>query len=289
VVSNFASIPVAPVGKSVCADPALGFSGADLQANASGGLNAGVIDLISVAGEQADGKFSQFDLDTLTGSPNLGLAPSLGSCTVFEFHGTDFGLPTFAQPPGLDAGAQLNVSAPGGSASLMQNPKGSYNVRQGGGGGGGRKPFLAPGVYTLDNAAGGADVGRFSASITIPPTVVWTNQPPALGNIPRSRDLQITWSGGEPNDVVAIYGASVSPAVPNGLVGEFICAAPAKDGQFTVPADVLANIPATSLPVTAPTALIAVGSFSSARFTATGLDFGYIWSLLAAVQAVTFQ
>ena len=101
--------------------------------------------------------------------------------------------------------------------------------------------------------------------------------------------MQITWSGGGPNDVVIIYGASISPAVPNGLVGEFICAARASDGQFTVPADVMANIPATSLPVTEPTALIAVGSFSSARFTASGLDFGYIWSLLATAQVVAFQ
>jgi len=292
VVSNFASIPVAPAGQSVCADPALGFSGADLQPNASGVLNAGVIDLISVGGEQADGKFSQFDLDTLTGSPNLGVAPSIGSCTVIAFHGTDFGLPTLAQPPGLDAGAQLNVSASLGSRSLTLDSKGSYTARQGGGGGGGgggRQAFLLPGVYTFDNGAGGPDVGHFSASITIPPTVTWTNQPPLLGNISRSQDLQITWSGGGPNDVVIIYGASISPAVPNGLVGEFICAARASDGQFTVPADVMANIPATSLPVTAPTALIAVGSFSSARFTASGLDFGYIWSLLATVQVVTFQ
>ena len=126
-------------------------------------------------------------------------------------------------------------------------------------------------------------------SITIPTPVVWANQPPLLGNIPRSQDLQITWSGGGPNDVVAILGASVSPAVPNGLVGEFICTANASDGHFTVPSDALANIPATSLPVTAPTALLAVGSFSSARFTARGLDFGFVWSLLTTAQLVVFQ
>ena len=94
---------------------------------------------------------------------------------------------------------------------------------------------------------------------------------------------------GGPNDVVAIFGFSISPAVPNGLIGEFICTANASDGQFTVPADVIANIPATSLPVTAPTSVLAVGSFSSARFTASGLDFGYFWSLLTTAQAVVFQ
>jgi len=41
--------------------------------------------------------------------------------------------------------------------------------------------------------------------------------------------------------------------------------------------------------VTAPTALLAVGSFSSARFTARGLDFGFVWSLLTTAQLVVFQ
>jgi len=88
---------------------------------------------------------------------------------------------------------------------------------------------------------------------------------------------------------VAIFGFSSSPAVPNGLVGEFLCTANASDGQLAVPADVMANIPATILPVTAPTSALAVGSFSSARFTAKGLDFGYAWSLLTTVQLVVFQ
>src|SRR5205085_8916027 len=114
-----------------------------------------------------------------------------------------------------------------------------------------------------DNGAGGADVGPFSVPITIPDTVVWTNQPSLLGVIPRSQDLKITWSGGGPNDVVVIFGFSSSPVVPNGLVGEFICTANASDGQFMVPADVLANVPATVLPVLTATGALAVGSFSN--------------------------
>ena len=182
----------------------------------------------------------------------------------------------------------MSVNGPPGARALAPDSKGSYTARLGGGGGG-RPAYLFPGVYTIDNGSGGADVGPFSVSITIPTTVVWANQPPLLGNIPRSQDLQITWSGGGPNDVVGIYGVSLSPAVPNGLVGQFICTAKASDGQFTVPSDVLANIPATILPVTTPTTILAVGSFSSARFTAHGLDFGYVWSLLTTVQFVAFQ
>jgi hypothetical protein len=119
--------------------------------------------------------------------------------------------------------------------------------------------------------------------------VVWANQPPLLENIPRSQDLRINWTGGGPDDVVAIFGFSTSPAVPNGLLGEFLCTAKASDGHFSVPSDALANLPATSLPVTSPTSAVAVGSFSSARFTARGLDFGYVWSLLTTFQIVVFQ
>jgi uncharacterized protein (TIGR03437 family) len=290
-VSNLASIPVTSADQSVCADPMLGFSGADLQPNVSGSLNAGVLNLQSVGNESASGSFNQFDIDTLTSSLNLAVAPSIGSCISYAFHGADPGLPNFVQLPGLDAGPLLTVSNSSGiSRALTLNSKGSYSAQQGGGGGGGnRQPYLVPGVFTMDNSAGGTDVGHFTASITIPTTVVWTNEPSLGGNIPRSQDLPITWSGGGPNDVVAIFGFSISPAVPNGLVGDFICAAKASDGQFTVPAEVMANIPATLLPLTAPTSALSVGSFSSARFTAAGLDFGYAWSLVSTIQVVAFQ
>jgi uncharacterized protein (TIGR03437 family) len=288
MVSNFTTIPVTSAGQTVCADPALGISGADLQPNASGGLKAGVLDLTGIAGDQGDGQFSQFDLDTLVSSSNLAVGPSIGSCVVYDVHGTQPTLPP-SQAPGLDAGPLLNVSSAKGKMTLALSSKGSYTARLGGGGGGGRPPYLFPGVYTIDNGGGGADVGPFSVSITIPTTVVWSNPPSLLGVVPRSQDLQITWSGGGPNDVVAIFGFSSSPAVPNGIVGEFLCTANASDGQLTVPADVMANIPATTLPVTSPTAALAVGSFSNARFTAKGLDFGYVWSLLTTVQIVVFQ
>jgi hypothetical protein len=55
------------------------------------------------------------------------------------------------------------------------------------------------------------------------------------------QDLVVTWTGGGPNDVVVVYGLSITGSVPNGMVGQFICSANASDGQFTVPADVTAT------------------------------------------------
>jgi hypothetical protein len=96
-------------------------------------------------------------------------------------------------------------------------------------------------------------------------------------------------TGGGPNDVAVVYGLSITGSVPNGMVRQFICSANVSDGQFTVPADVMANIPATGLPVAGPRAGIAVGSFSNARFTASGLDLGYVLSLVTATQYLVFQ
>jgi uncharacterized protein (TIGR03437 family) len=288
LVTNFTTIPITSADQSTCSDPALGISGSDLQPNANGGLNAGVLDLIGLAGDTGDGQFSQFDADTLVSSPSLAEGPSIGSCIVYTLHGTQPVLPPNAAP-GLDAGLKLNVSSAKGMMSLDLTTKGNYTARLGGGGGGSRPPYLFPGVYTIDNGGGGADVGPFSVSITIPTTVVWSNAPTLFGVIPRTQDLQINWSGGGPSDVVVIFGFSASPAVPNGLVGEFLCTANVSDGQFMVPADVMANVPATALPITSATAALAVGSFSSARFTARGLDFGYVWSLLTTAQVVAFQ
>ena len=119
--SNFATIPVTSADQTVCADPALGISGTDLQPNASGSLNAGVLDLTGIAGDQGDGQFNQFDLDTLVSSPNLAVGPSIGSCVVYDVHGTQQTLPP---PLALDAGPQLNVSSARGKMTLALSSKG---------------------------------------------------------------------------------------------------------------------------------------------------------------------
>jgi hypothetical protein len=86
-----------------------------------------------------------------------------------------------------------------------------------------------------------------------------------------------------------MFAFSVSPAMPNGLVAGFICAANARDHQFTIPADVMASLLAAPPPITASTAGIAMGTHSTKRSTAGGLDLGLVWSLLTTTQVVGFQ
>jgi hypothetical protein len=219
--------------------------------------------------------------------------PSVGSCVVYEFHGDQPDLNDPVQPAGLDAGPKMNITAATGTRTLAPDSKGVYSgkLANGAGCGGGPgclPPYLFPGIYTIDNGAGGADIGPFSATLNVPQSVNWTSQPQLLGNIPRSQDLTITWSGGGPDSTVVIFGGTALP-VNNPFVGEFLCSARAGDGQFTIPSYVLANVPATILPETTLQSFLSVGSASSARFNARGLDAGYAFSLASAVQVVVFQ
>jgi hypothetical protein len=111
----------------------------------------------------------------------------------------------------LDAGPVLNVTGPNGTqqapAVMSITPgQGSqiYSAALGGGiplpptpfpipGLSGPKPlWLDPGTYTVDNGGGGADVGPFTATLTLPASFVWTNVESDL-TINRSAGVDIQW------------------------------------------------------------------------------------------------
>jgi hypothetical protein len=104
---------------------------------------------------------------------------------------------------------------------------------------------------------------------------VWTNRPPAAG-IDRTKGHPITWSGGEPGSYVYIVGSSplnLPAPVSNGVTVnvQFVCTAQLGDGQFTVPAAALANLP----PAANGNLYVASGSIQ--RFSAPGLDLGLLF------------
>jgi hypothetical protein len=97
------------------------------------------------------------------------------------------------------------------------------------------------GTFTF-KGTGGADVGSFTSAITFTnPLLTWTNQNVAA-TIDRSKDLQVTWTGGNPGTYVFISGTSTTP--PPQLLGGFTCLAKADDGKFTVPSYILSALPA---------------------------------------------
>src|SRR5262249_30327872 len=93
----------------------------------------------------------------------------------------------------LDAGPLLNITGPNGTQQAMKikstltTGPAAYSGMLGGGvplpptpfpipGLPGPKPlWLDPGDYTVDNGGGGADVGPFSTTMTVPAALVWTN------------------------------------------------------------------------------------------------------------------
>jgi hypothetical protein len=93
--------------------------------------------------------------------------------------------------------------------------------------------------------------------------LTWTNQA-AAATVTRSAGLPITWAGGASGTFVFIGGNSSSSTAS----GSFTCIAPVAAGQFTVPAYVLAALPAGTGSVEVE------NETAPASFTATGLNYG---------------
>jgi hypothetical protein len=134
-------------------------------------------------------------------------------------------------------------------------------------------------------------VGEFSAAITLPDPLVWTNEA-ATTVITRSQGQLVTWAGGDPASNVLILGFSTVTGANGGR--EFLCVAPTSAGKFTVPASVLLALPtstSTSIPTSAAavTGAFGVGYSKSNTFTAPGLDLGTIVGLGLNLTTVSYK
>jgi hypothetical protein len=110
-------------------------------------------------------------------------------------------------------------------------------------------PTLAVGTYTV-SGAGGVGVGAFSASVTLPGDFVWTNQSAIANPIQRASPLTVTWTGGE-GGLVTILGSALTRTAGTGASATFSalgfnCTAAASAGSFTVPSNILQQLPAVS-------------------------------------------
>ena len=158
----------------------------------------------------------------------------------------------------LDAGV-ITLKGPAGTYTLSELIKGSYSASLPAG-----AITAAGGSYVFSSANGGADIGPFTVTVTLPnPLLNWTNQA-ADATITRSQGVLITWTGGAPGTYVFILGSSSS----NGVTGSFFCYAPQSALQFQVPFYITSGLPAGSGSLTVDN----VTGF--ATFTASGLDNG---------------
>lgn len=209
------------------------------------------------------------------GFPNLN--PTPGSCVVYNVATLTNPYPNITSV-GLDAGPQITSSGPNGNqAALRQSIQVAgftYNAPNV------PNTYLAPGQYTL-TGPGGADVGTFSGSLDIVQDLVVTNNPDDFKVIDRNNGFTVRWTGGEPSTVLTIVGASVTidPQTASSLGSAFVCIENTSAGQFTVPASILSQIPASGVIGAGGFNFITRGTFSvtargkGSRFaTPTGLD-----------------
>jgi hypothetical protein len=101
-------------------------------------------------------------------------------------------------------------------------------------------PFLDPGAYTI-SGAGGPDIGPFSFPMTIASGATWTNRD-QITSVDRTKDLNITWSGGNPSNQVGVIIGLANNA-SNSTSGGFACVVTFDKQSFTVPSGMMANLP----------------------------------------------
>jgi hypothetical protein len=213
---------------------------------------------------------------------------TFGACSVFYVTGTATSPTDPVLPTYLDAGTALTVTGPGGAKTLTSMSTGLYSATLGSS----TTPplYLNPGTYTI-TGPGGKDVGAINTSITLPPTLTWTNAS-SISTVNRANGQLITWTGGDPAGTTEIAGFSATTSGSSTVAAGFECTAPTSAGQFTIPSVVLLSLPPT--PAGGITAgsfgLLEVGAAAAPKsFTATGLDLGYITAVTTAAQTVTFQ
>ncbi len=179
----------------------------------------------------------------------------LGTCVVYSNINGSGNIPV-TSASSLDAGPTIKLTGPNGSVSLPEN-QGLSEFSAG--------SFLIPGDYTV-TGAGGANVGPFSGTLTIPasPTLV---SPVNNGVATRSDGLTVTWTGGGGNVLIDIAGCTDNTCT-NGATAT--CVAPASAGTFTVPPYVLLALPAST------SAGFVLSTRAESAFTATGLNLGFI-------------
>jgi uncharacterized protein (TIGR03437 family) len=266
VLSNSSFISIAPdASSSACVYP--GFTSQQLQSFDQGvsytlgsfGLNqlsetlpqVGTVKLNSVSGLFA--KFTGFQLSGVAQYQPV----QSGSCQVLHVTGTQGGgVSSGGTAAVLDAGA-ITLNGPAGSnisnMTLKQDATNIYSLALASDGlpsipgvTGGTGTIVA-GAYTL-SGAGGKDVGKFNASLTVGPPLTINGGLPTT--ITRSSGMPLTWTGGNPSDLVEIvgYAGTITGTGANATTDatEFICTSTAGQGGFTVPASVLNQLPAVS-------------------------------------------
>ena len=279
-VSNSTVMAIAAKGSRDCTltNPGLGSANIE-QGVLAGPVTVGVVELDKFANNNSPGYFDQvkFIFAKVPSYP-AGSQPffnswvddrPVGTCFVYpNLNGDDgSGNYLFSNLVPLDAGSSFTVKGPAGSMTVAPDPDHSKALLSATG------TFLAPGTYTI-TGTGGADVGPFTASITLPTPATLVSPSNANGlTVARSNGMTVNWKGGDANGRVEINVLSAADnSFNNGALAS--CTVAASAGTFTIPPYVLLALPPTSFtqfgfgPGT-------VSAAATAGFTASGLGVGF--------------
>jgi uncharacterized protein (TIGR03437 family) len=293
-VSNFASLAIGP-NSAACADSASSLSGIFQKGGSLGTLSLTRMVVHEDVGVNApvdvSNDFSTYSALKVSGGPYAFLpfysTPPPGTCTVYPGVGDYFqtGSVPEAPPSALDGGTQLSISGPGGqkSATLTQNvaPLGSYLPLY-------SLPnqlYLTPGAYTV-TTNGGAQIAGFTAQVAVSIPLSWTNRD-QITSVDRTQPLTINWSGAAAGQTIAIM--AVGSDLPTNSSAVSFCAVPAGATSFTIPAQILAALPASRLNPLASKDVIYLLSVNSSSFSVSGLSVGAASGAYVLGKTVTFQ
>lgn len=281
IASNFGTLAVNP-GGGVCSDPDLGITGTGIVQ--TGTVKTGSLSLTQIteptppsgADLKPEAAFttSYFASGSFQSQPAAQYSSSssffsIGSCIVSS---STSSTSTTITSTGLDAGKQIALKGAGLSTNLSEIVTGAYyDVLT-----------SAPvtGSAYIFTGSGGKDVGPFTATITLPAPLTWTNES-SISTVTESAGQRITWSGGATGSYVIISGGSTVPSAS--LSVAFICLAPVSDEQFTVPSYVLLALP------TGTGSLGVYNYEAGVNFTATGIDSGRVSAGILSIEDVTYQ
>ena len=135
------------------------------------------------------------------------------------------------------------------------------------------------------------EIGAFTASLTVPAPVTWTNAA-QIASISRSTPVTLNWTGGDASQTVVIGGGSTDQKTKKS--GGFVCLVPATAGTFTVPVTALADLAPTGS-VMGPgdglgvLFLAALPLANPPTFTAPGLSAGHLFYSFVTARAVPVQ
>jgi len=304
VTGNYASMAIG--ADTTCSDP-VSLSAADsarLRGKQEGKIALILLNRLRftmgtqpVAHDEGAAEIVRGDLSSMLANGTLGdraVAPALGTCTVHILPEPGDSLVLEPEHPeyrqALDAGPALTVNGPQGQKYLFRGLYGGYGATLGSGTAASPE-YLSPGEYRVENGSGGSGLGEFQARLTLPAPLEWTNEA-EIADVSRAADLTVTWNGGDAErEFVLIAGLSVNAATK--AQASFVCSERVAAGRFTVPAAVLASLPASGewsgAGVPSVLTVTSLPMPAAMTFTAPGLDLGLFRYLNARGKTVHYR